>query len=166
VAVQSRAGDRRAATAVVRLDDRGRIPLRLSAGRSHVVVDVLGWFGAQDGTADGRYRASSGLLLDPGRDGPMGVGEVTRLAAAGTGDVPADARSVLLLVRAFGAQSSGFVSLRPAGASGPWRGSVVFDQRGPTRNLVAVPVGDGGDIEVAVAGDAADVTVRVVGWYS
>ena len=73
---------------------------------------------------------------------------------------------MLLLVRAFGAQSSGFVSLRPAGASGPLRASVDFDQRGPTRNLVAVPVGNGGDLEVAVAGDAADVTVRVVGWYS
>jgi hypothetical protein len=96
----------------------------------------------------------------------MGVGEEARLAVAGVGSVPESAQSVVLLVRAFGAQSRGFVTLRPTGVAVRRRPSVVFDSRGPTRNLVAVPIGDDGKVEVAVLGDAADVSVRVVGWYS
>jgi hypothetical protein len=166
VVVRAQAGEERAATAVVRVDDRGRVPIRLSTGRSHVAVDVLGWFGPHDGRAVGRFRTSRGTLLDPRRDGPMGIGEVARLRVAGVGSVPENARSVVLLVRAFGAQSQGFVSLRPTGVAVARRPSVVFDARGPTRNLMSVPIGDDGKVEVAVRGDAADVSVRVVGWYS
>jgi hypothetical protein len=166
VAVRARADAQRVAAAVVRLDDRGRIPLRLSAGSAHVAVDVLGWYGPHDGSAHGRFRASSGLLLDPTRDGPMGDGEVATLTVAGVGRIPQSVGAVMVLVRAYGAMHRGTVSVRPAGAVEPRRPSVVFDDRGPTRNLVAVPVGTDGRIEVSVAGDAADVSVRVVGWYS
>ncbi|MDH4161040.1 MAG: hypothetical protein OEV62_12335, partial [Actinomycetota bacterium] len=166
VVVRAKAGEDRAATTVVRVDDRGRIPIRLSAGRAHVAVDVLGWFGPHDGRAVGRFQASRGTLLDPRRDGPMGVGEVAQLLVSGVGSVPESAGSVVLLVRAFGAQGQGSVSLRPTQTDVRRRPSVVFDSRGPTRNLVSVPIGSDGKVEVAVLGDAADVSVRVVGWYS
>ncbi len=164
--VRAKAGEDRAATAVVRVDDRGRIPIRLSAGRADVAVDVLGWFGPHDGRAVGRFKTSRGTLLDPRRDGPMGVGEQAQLRVSGMGSVPESAGSVVLLVRAYGAQTQGFVSLRPTGTDARRRPSVVFDSRGPTRNLVSVPIGSDGTVEVAVRGDAADVSVRIVGWYS
>lgn len=163
--VRARADTRRAATAVVPVDSRGRIPLRLSAGRSHVVVDVLGWFADQDGTAAGRYRTGSGEVVGEGTT-ELAAGTARTVAVAGAGEVPARAEAVVLLVRVAGAAADGWLSLRPAGQEAHRRPLVPFDRSGPARNLVTVPVGADGAVEVAVRRQAADVTLRVVGWYS
>lgn len=166
LAVRTVAGARRTASAVGLLDSRGRLALRLAGARAHVKIDVLGWFAPHDGSAAGRFTFSQARLLDARTDGPMGDGESAVLAVAGVGAVPASARAVVLLVRAFGAQTTGSVRLRAHGATDPARVSVAFDDLGPTRNLVTLPVGADGAVEALCAGDAADVTVQVVGWYS
>lgn len=163
--VRSVAGARRAATAVVRLDSRGRIPLRLSAGRAHVVVDVLGWFAEQDGTAAGRFRTGSGAVVGGGTRS-MAAGSTLTVPVAGTGEVPSAASAVVLLVRVAESDADGWASLRPAGGKAPRRPLVPFDGSGPVRNLLTVPVGADGAVEVTVQRQDADVTLRVVGWYS
>ena len=154
------------ASALVPLDSRGRIPLRLSGASSAVAVDVQGWFGPRDDGPSGRFRLAGATVLTAPASGPMARGETAVVAVAGLPGIPADARSVVLQVRAFAAATRGWVSIRPAGSAAPRRPAVWFDARHPSRNLVVVPIGRNGRIEVSVAGDAADVTVRAVGWYS
>jgi SpoIID/LytB domain protein len=69
LAVRAPAGVSRSSSALVRLDDRGRIPLRLAGGGAGVSLDVLGWYGPHDGSAIGRFRATRSNLLSPQRDG-------------------------------------------------------------------------------------------------
>jgi hypothetical protein len=151
---------------VVRLDDRGRLPLRLVGGPAAVAVDVLGWFAPHDAGAGGRFRSVALTVLSAPSVGPMGRGEVALVRVAGVGGVPAGARSVVLSLRGYAARTQGALSVRPAGSKSHRRPVLTFDTRRPTRNLVAVPVGRDGRVELAVSGDAADITVRVVGWYS
>jgi hypothetical protein len=153
-------------SALVALDDRGRIPLRLLGGPAAVAVDVLGWFAAHDGSAHGRFRTADVTVLSAPAARPTGRGGVETLAVAGVSGIPSDARSVLLSIRGRAARTHGTLSVRPAGSTAHRRPLLAFDTRRVTRNLVAVPVGRGGRVEVAVRGDAAEVTVRVVGWYS
>ena len=167
-AVRAPRGEVRSATTVAHLDANGRLTLRLSAGRSDVAVDVLGWFHAQRGERGGRYKGvQSRSVLSPGHGGTLAAGQTRTIKVRGadTG-IPATASAVALQVVARGKSAAGSVSVTPTGAGRVAPPSVNFSARGAVRNLIVVPVGTGGQVVVQAHGAQTEVSVEVVGWYS
>lgn len=167
-AVRAPAGQARSGTTVARLDQDGRLRLRLTQGRSHVTLDVLGWFQGQDGTRGGRFRATKAeTVFSSGSDGLVTVDHSRKVRVRG-GDsvVPGSASTVAVQVLARGSGGPGSLSLLPAGSAAKVRPVVAFGKGAAQRNLVVVPVGADGSIRVSSSQVAADVSLRVVGWYS
>ena len=166
--VRAPAGSWRTGTTVVRLDADGRLPLRLTKGKAHIEVDVLGWFRSQQGDRSGRFRTVKGFTaLESGSSGALSAGEprTVRVRGAGT-DVPGAASSVMLQAIARGDGSSGYLTVLPTGSLKTARPLLAFDRKGTHRTLMVVPVGEDGKITVTAKGSAASVSLRVVGWYS
>lgn len=166
--VRAPAGAWRTGTTVVRLDGDGRLPLRLTQGKAHVQVDVLGWFRSQAGDRSGRFRTVKGFTaLESGSSGVLAAGESRTVRVRGTGtEVPGAASSVMVQALARGGGSRGYLTVVPAGSGKTARPLLAFDKKGTHRTLMVVPVGDDGEITVTAKGSAADVSFRVVGWYS
>jgi stage II sporulation protein D len=155
----------RTGTTVARLDADGRLPLRLTRGKSHVQVDVLGWFRRQQGERAGRFRALAGhTVLDAGMSLDAGTSRSVRVRGGDTG-VPGGASAVLLQALAR-SDASGYLTVLPAGSSANAQPLLAFDRKGTQRTQVVVPVGDDGRITVTAKGADAGATFRVVGWYS
>ena len=165
--VRAPAGAWRTGTTVVRLDADGRLPLRLTQGKAHVQVDVLGWFRSQEGDRSGRFRTVKGFTaLEPGSS-VLAAGETRTVRVRGPGtEVPGAASSVMVQALARGEGSRGYLTVVPAGSSATARPLLAFDRKGTHRTLMVVPVGDDGKVTVTAKGSAVDVSFRVVGWYS
>jgi hypothetical protein len=167
-AVRAPAGSWRTATTVARLDADGRLPLRLTKGKAHVQVDVLGWFRPQQGDRSGRFRSLKGFTaLGSGSSGDLsaGVAQSVRVRGADTG-VPGAASAVVVQALARGDAHSGYLAVLPAGSTKDARPLLAFDKKGTQRTLMVVPVGNDGKITVTSKGADSFVSFRVVGWYS
>ena len=166
--VRAPSGKWRTGTTVVRLDADGRLPLRLTKGKAHVHVDVLGWFRSQRGDRSGRFRSIKGFsALESASSGTLSAGDSRTVRVRGGGtEVPGAASSVMVQALARGNGSSGYLTVLPAGSSKTARPLLAFDRRGTHRTLMVVPVGNDGKITVTAKGSAAAVSFRVVGWYS
>ncbi len=167
-AVRAPAGSWRTGTTVARLDSEGRLPMRLTKGKSRVQVDVLGWFRPQQGDRSGRFRSMKGFTaLGSGTSGDLSAGAArsVRVRGADTG-VPGAASAVIVQALARGDASSGYLTVLPTGSTKDARPLLAFDKKGTQRTLMVVPVGDDGKITVTAKGADAAVSLRVVGWYS
>ncbi len=166
--VRAPAGAWRTGTTVAQLDADGRLPLRLTKGKAHIQVDVLGWFRSQRGDRSGRFRTVKGFTaLDSGSSGALSAGESRTVRVRGTGtEVPGAASSVMVQALARGEGLSGYLTVLPAGSSKTARPLLAFDKKGTQRTMMVVPIGDDGKITVTAKGSAVSVSFRVVGWYS
>ncbi|HVQ17572.1 MAG TPA: SpoIID/LytB domain-containing protein [Actinomycetes bacterium] len=166
--VRAASGQVRRTTSVVRLDADGRMPLRLSAGRADVSVDVLGWFSRQDGGRGGRYRSVTPLsVLSASGSETLGAGKSRTVRVRGdqTG-IPGSASAVVLQALTRHADGSGSIAVVPAGSQAAPRPLVSFERKRTERSLLVVPVGRDGSIVVSAKHSAVDVSLQVVGWYS
>jgi hypothetical protein len=158
--------------AIVRLGDDGALSLYNHAGRAHVVVDVLGWFPAEDTfrgidparlmdtrpgqpTVDGRYRGA----------GTVGAGGSTTLDVTGRAGVPASGTgAVVLNVAVTQPTADSYVTVWPAGASRPTASNLNFRGGQTVSNMVVADVGDGGLVSLYNLAGRAHVVVDVMGW--
>ncbi|MEO8106562.1 MAG: fibronectin type III domain-containing protein, partial [Actinomycetes bacterium] len=167
-AVRAPAKAWRTGTTVARLDADGRLPLRLTNGKSHVQVDVLGWFRAQQGDRSGRFRSIKGFAaLESASSGTLAAGQSRTVRVRGSGtEVPGAASSVMVQALARGDRSGGYLTVLPTGSNKTARPLLVFDKRGTQRTMTVVPVGADGKVTITAKGSDASVSLRVVGWYS
>ncbi len=95
---------------------------------------------------------------------PVGPGQTLTLPVVGTAGVPADAQAVVLNVTATDVTTPTFVTVHPDGVATTTSNLNVVP--GDTRaNLVTVPVGAGGVVDLTnVAGDV-DLVADVAGYY-
>jgi YVTN family beta-propeller protein len=131
--------------------------------RSAVAIDRVS--PAQGTTLASRYVAvAPGRLLDTRSGGARpGDGATTRVPVAGRAGVPAEATAVALNVTATDTTGPGFITVWPAGLPRPEASNLNIERPGQTiPNLVIVPLGDGGAIDVFTQ-IAADLVVDVVG---
>ena len=165
--VRGAAGSWRTGTIVARLDDRGRLPLRLTEGKADVHVEVLGWFSEQSGSRAGRFKAMKATSIWEPSDGPLsdGAERNVRVRGGDTG-VPGGASAVVVQVLASGRGGSGYLTLQPTGSAAKARPLVTFQRKGTARSMVVVPVGDEARVRLVARGSDADVSLRIVGWYS
>ena len=152
----------------------GQVSLYLSAGASHLVVDVLGWFTASDAgsaltparLADTR---SGGTTVDGQAvgGGALQAGATMQLTVTGRGGVPGSGvGAVVLNVTAVQPTSTTFVTVFPSNTLRPTASNLNPIAGRTTANLVVVPVGPSGAVSIYLHAGATQVVVDALGWFA
>ena len=159
---------------VAKLGAGGKAALFNSAGNSHVIFDVAGWY--SDGGAagnDGRYTALTPARILDTRDGTgaaavrLGPGASLDLQVAGRGGVPASgAEAAVLNVAATNTTDASYLTVLPAGATRPLASNLNFNGGDTVSNRLMASLGTGGKVTIYNNAGSADVVVDVGGWYS
>lgn len=157
-----------AASVTARTGPGGTIQLYNSAGSTHLVADVVGWYEPpSDRTANVFHPVAPTRLLDT-RDGtgapagPIGSGTTRTVTPL---DVPDGAVAAVVNVTSTAASLPSFVTLFPSGSPRP-EASALNPQPGVTRaNLATVMLGPDGTFQVYNQWGTTEVVVDLVGWY-
>ena len=167
----------RAATApnmvIVPVGADGEIEMYNDAGAIHVAVDVLGWFpadGALHGLAPQRLLDTRDAPTTDGihsGGGPLGPGATKSVLVAGRGGVPSvGAGSVALNVTAVGATAGSYLTVWPGATQPPLASNVNVAAGQTVANMVLVPVGSDGKVQLYNDSGRVDVIVDVLGWFA
>ncbi len=158
---------------VVPIGVDGDIEIYNDSGALDVVVDVLGWlpvdrafhglspqrlFDTRDApTADGRHRGA----------GPLGPRATTAISVVGRGGVPpTGVGSVALNVTAVGATADSYLTVWPGATNQPLASNVNVARGQTVANMVVVPIGADGTVQVYNDAGRVDVVVDVLGWFA
>jgi hypothetical protein len=107
-----------------------------------VVVDLLGTWRPGAGLKPSTVTPDRVLdTRDTGRR--LDAGTATRVAIAGVGSVPADAKAIVVNVTAVGADGPGYLSAFPCGGAVPPTSSLNYAGPVPVANAATVGLGDG-----------------------
>ncbi len=143
----------------------GKIKI-FSNQQTHVVVDVMGWFGTA-GQAE-YVEVPSTRLLDtrlPANTGPrVAAGGTIHLQVVGP-VVPPNARSVVLNVTVTDPAGSGFLTVYPGNAPRPLSSNLNYVAGQTIPNAVIVGLGPTGTVDIFSLA-AAHVVVDVVGYFA
>lgn len=151
----------------------GSVQLYNDKGSTHLAADVLGWF--PKGTSFGGVTPAR--LLDT-RDAPtvdglqsgegaVGPGDSLSLQVAGRGGVPAiGARSVALNVTAINPSAASFVTVWPSGKDRPFASNLNLAPGRTLPNMVVVPLGADGKVELYNDKGSTHLAVDVLGWFA
>lgn len=128
---------------------------------THVVVDVVGWFGPG---GDPYHPTAPTRLRDTRATGdPLEPGAVRRIAVGGIGNVPAEATAAAINLTVVDATTAGYAVAYPCGAVPAT--STVNVVRGDARaNQAYVGLAPSGELCV-LSSVGADVVVDLVGWF-
>ena len=147
----------------------GKVAFYNPFGATHVLVDLMGWYGGTSGA--GFQPAATTRMLDTryGIGGPVGApsGSTPRtLVVGGAGPVPADASAVVMNVTVTDTTTGpGYLTVYPTGLTASTVSNLNY-VRGETRaNLVTVKLGAGGGVDFLNPFSTADVIADVVGYY-
>ena len=153
----------------------GAVDIFNHAGATHVVVDVLGVF--DDGSLpiiDGQLEpVMPARVLDTrdgtgasgnGFGGPVPPDRPVHLVIAGNHGVPLDASALVLNVTVTDAAGPGHAAVWPSGVERPVASNLNYVVGQTVPNMVIVPIGDGGAIELGTGTSAAHLIADVVGW--
>ncbi len=155
---------------VVPLDGAGRVCILSYAG-SHVIADVLGYYGAPSALAGDRYTpVTPSRVIDTrvalGSAGRVGAGQVLTVGLLGVGGVPASGVDALTFnLTAADPAAAGYLSAYPCGGTPPNASNVSYAADRAAANLVTVSVGGGGRVCV-LSYAASDVVVDVSGYFA
>jgi len=156
-------------TVVVPVAKDGRVWLFNNAGRTHLIVDLLGWYVPPTSPAQGRT-ATSRLtpLLDtrttPG--GPLLGGTRRTVGVTGPGLLPAGSTAALVVLCSVGPTGSVVLTAAAGGAAMPPVSHVNATRGRPACNTVWVPLSRAGTLTVGEGGAATDVTVALAATLS
>jgi hypothetical protein len=162
------AGETIANLATVGVGAGGAIVLFNGSSSADLVADLVGYYTAEAG--QGYTPVTPDRILDS-RDGtggqttPWGPSETRALTVTGVGSVPADATAVVLNLTVTDATLGGYVTAWPAGSPQPGTSNVNFGPSQVIPNLVTVPVGVGGAVDLFNRFGRVDLVADVVGWY-
>jgi len=152
----------------------GKVSVYNNLGTSHVIFDVVGWFGSDADTAGARYNTLSPSRILDTRNGTGGfsapVGEAATISptVVGVGGVPATGVTAVVLnvtaTQPTAAES--FLTVFPAGAARPLASNLNFLAGQTVPNLVMAKVAANGKVSVFNNLGTSHVIFDVVGWYS
>ena len=152
-------GEDRANLAIVPVGTDGRVTLANHAGRTDLVVDLVGWL-----PDDGGYTpAGPQRLLDTRASRPLTGGGVVDVALGPS--VPASALAVVNLT-GVGASTASHLVAWPAGSVMPPTSNLNIAPGGAVANLALVSPGYGGAITVSNHAGTTDVIVDLLGWFA
>jgi glucose/arabinose dehydrogenase len=159
---------------VVKLGTSGGVDVFNSAGTTHVVFDVAGWYGdagAPPGS-DGLYTAVVPARILDTRDGTgagvrLAPGASLDLQVTGRGGVPAGGvGGAVLNVAATNTTAASYLTVFPSGAPRPLASTVNVGAGDTVSNRAMVRLGSGGRVTIYNNAGSADVVVDVGGWYT
>ncbi|WP_182111775.1 MULTISPECIES: N-acetylmuramoyl-L-alanine amidase [unclassified Actinotalea] len=142
----------------------GKISLYNSAGSTHVLVDVTGYYTTSGGSGYAQLGTAARVLDTRTTGGRMSDGQRRSVTVAGQGGIPADATAVVMNVTSVVSGGNGYVSVVPAGAAAGQTSSVNHLPGTDVANRTTVPL-NGGKVDVLLAGAPANVVLDVVGWF-
>jgi hypothetical protein len=139
-----------------------------AVGGTDLVVDVVGFFGADGGqvtAVDPQRLLDSRSGLDTTAR-PFGSGEQRDVQVAGRAGVPPGASAVVLNVTATEPTAPGFLTAWPAGQPRPLASTLNFAAGDNVANLVMVGLGPGGTLSLYQFGGSTHVVADVVGYVN
>ena len=162
---------------VATLGTGGRVSIFNHSGTVQVIFDVQGWISTPQAAAgtDGLFRPLAPVRLMDTRSGQggssrLGGGQTANLQVAGTGGVPVNgASAVVLNVTAVNPSDSGYLAVLPGGPAltePPPTSSVNFAAQQVIPNRVVVPLPANGQIRIFNFRGTVDVVVDVNGWFT
>jgi hypothetical protein len=157
----------------VAVGDNGSVSIFNSLGTAHVVVDVFGWYSDEAGPEGSAFAAlQPERLLDTrtgagtGRVGPVGPRGTVQLQVAGRGGVPSTSVSAVVLnVTAVAASAPSHLVVAPSGSAQPLASNLNVGAGDTVANLVTVPVGPDGAVQIGNRFGNVHVVADVFGWY-
>ena len=160
---------------IVPIGTDGSITIYNAAGTTHLAVDVLGWFPdattAFGGSVPQRMLetrvGADKLTVDHSSEGigARGPNSTTTLPIGGRGLVPAGAGAVALNVTAISPTANSFITIYPTGQARPNASNLNLAAGRTLPNMVIVPLGDDGSIEIYNAAGTTHLAVDVLGWF-
>ena len=151
---------------IVKVSGKGLVKLFNSAGQTHVVADVMGYFTTEPGSNLRPIRPQRVLDTRQGHQ-PLITGHEHVLRLTGAGAVPADGvRAVLLNMTVTEPLAGGELCVWARGAAKPDVAMVSYTRGQTVPNLVVAPVNGDGEVTVQSTGGAAHVIADVVGYFS
>lgn len=157
---------------VVKLGTSGRVNLFNSAGSTHVIFDVAGWYSDTTAGSDGRYQPLvPARILDtrvgPGAGLTLGPGASLDLQVTGAGGVPASgAEAVVLNVAATNTTAPSYLTIFPTGQVRPNASNLNWNAGDTVSNRVMVRLGTAGKVTIYNNAGSTDVVVDVGGWVT
>ncbi|MEV8098298.1 hypothetical protein [Kitasatospora sp. NPDC085879] len=141
-------------------------------GTTDIAADLAGYY-----TDDPAVPGSSFQPLSPARlldtrtstddraKAPIHAGATLRLQVAGRGGVPAGATGVVMNVTATGSSSGGYLTVFPHGTPRPATSNLNFVAGQTVPNLVTVPLGADGSVDLYNFLGDVDAVADVFGYY-
>ena len=156
---------------LAKLGTNGSVDIYNHAGTTHVVVDVVGWFGPIAASSTGRLTGVTPTrVLDtrvgPGPIGRVGAGRTINVAIGGQLGIPADARAVVVNVTTVAPSASGYVAVYPAGVARPGSSTSSFAAGVVLATQSVLKLGANGAVATFNYAGSADYVIDVVGYIS
>ena len=153
--------------ATLRLGVDGEVSINNSAGSTHVVVDVAGWYDDVQLSAGGGFVSMPPVRALDTRTalGPVGPGETIDLPVAGSFGVPSDATAVALSVTVDAPTAESWLTVWPTGDTEPLASTLNFTPGAVVANNAVVGVGTDGSVSIRNAFGSTQIIVDVVGWF-
>jgi hypothetical protein len=131
---------------------------------SHVIVDVMGYYGAA--TTGGMFRSLNPVrLVDTRNSAKLSAGQTMRVHVTGANGVPSSgAAAVTVNVTAVDPDAPGYFSVFPCGGAVPAVSNLNYVKGANVPNYVTVGIGDGGDICLSTYAGAHAI-VDLAGWF-
>jgi len=157
----------------VKVGTGGAVSILNSAGTSHVIADVVGFYADAAGSPGSRFHPLVPARLFDTRNGqggvpaqPVGPTAVLRFDVSGAGGVPASGvTAVVLNVTVTAPSDAGFLTVFPDDVGVPTASSLNFVPGQTVPNLVAVRVPASGVVDVFNSRGWTHVLADVVGYY-
>jgi hypothetical protein len=155
---------------VAKLGAGGTVNLANHLGSANFTITVLGYVTGTGSPAAGSFDTPIGpsLLYDStasGAGGPLVHGVVRALTVGGVAGVPTDATMVVLDLTASATSAASSLTVYAAGTARPSGGDLSWLKGQTNSNLVVVPVGTGGQVDLYNQAGSANVIVTVEGFY-
>lgn len=155
---------------VVKLSASGEVDLYNSTGSVHLLADLAGYY-IDTTTAPKYLPRSPSRVLDTrtGTGAPRGAvrgGSAVRVKVTDLPGAPLDPTAVVMNVTAVGATASGFVTAYPAGTFLPPVSNLNTTPGLVTPNLVVVPIGSDGSVDLYSSSGTVHLLADVAGFYA
>jgi hypothetical protein len=155
---------------VIPVGPDGSVSVYNDRGRSHLIVDVVGWYGPD--FASRLLPLVPARLLDSrsgigDRRAAIGPGESIELQVTGVGEVPAaGVSSVVLNVTATEVSENSFLTVWPSGQARPVASSLNYEPGQTVANLVFATVGENGRVSMYNDAGSTHLIVDVLGCFA
>lgn len=147
---------------VAKLGSGGQVSLYNSAGTTHLIADVAGWFPAISSFTP----LVPARILDTRTSSPLGPGAELDLVVTGQGGVPASGVSAVVFnLTATQPTINGYITAWPAGSARPNASNLNFVAGQTVANLVIARVGANGSVALYNSNGNTHLIADVAGWF-